>query len=112
MPKFPNAVQTWRSDAFNRALKDEIEHLEAGTLPLYKETSRGGLVDDADITAMVLTSSDDGKSIVADVGVFFTEIVASCSCGDEPDEINAYCQLQIRIDKASTEAEIRVVVPD
>ena len=102
-------MQAWQSDAFARALKDEIERLDAGTLPLSKETSRGGLVDDANITAMVLTSADDEQSIVADVGVFFTEIVAGCSCGDEPDAINAYCQLRIRIDKASAEAEIRVV---
>ena len=92
-------------------LKQEIEAMDAGTLPLNKGTSRGGVAGDSDITAMPLTSSDTAHSIVADVGVFFTEILTVCSCGEDPAETNAYCQLRIRIDKTSAEAEIQVL-PD
>ncbi len=40
------------------------------------------------------------------VGIFFTEMVAGCSCAEEPDAVNANCRLRMRIDKAPAEAEI------
>lgn len=109
MPRFPNALAAWQSDTFARTLKNEIESLAPGALPLSKGTSRGGMVDDSDLTAMVLTSAETENSLVADVGIFFTEILAACSCGDEPQALNSYCPLQIQIDKASAEAEIHVL---
>jgi len=83
--------------------------MDTGALPLYEGTAQGGLADDSNITATVLTSTDDERAIFADVGVFFTEVVAACSCGDEPEAVNTYCRLRIRIDKASAEADIQVV---
>jgi hypothetical protein len=111
MPRFPNALQAWKSDAFPNTLKDEIEAMDPGILPLQKGCTRGGVADDTDITATVYKGSDDPDSILVDVGIFFTEITAACSCGDEPDTINNYCRLRIRIDKASAAAEV-YVVPD
>lgn len=108
-PMFQKSLRAWQTDAFDRALKGEIEDMSSETLPLNAGTSQGGFVDDSRITATVLTVTDDENSIVADVGVFFTEIVAGCSCGDEPDSINAYCRMRIRIDKATAEAEIAPV---
>jgi hypothetical protein len=101
MPRFPKSLAAWQSDAFARTLKDEIEAMEAAVLPLDEGIAQGGLVADASITAIFLASTDDGHSIVAKVGVFFTEITAGCSCGDEPDEMDTYCRLQILIDKTS-----------
>ena len=105
-PKFSKSLHAWQTDAFGPTLKGEIEGMSAETLPLNAGTSQGGFIDDSRITATVLTVTDDEYSIVADVGVFFTEIVAGCSCGDEPDSVNAYCRMQIRIDKTTAEAEI------
>jgi len=48
---------------------------------------------------------------LAEVGIFFTEPVAGCSCGDGPDTVDIYCRLRIRIDKISAAAEIHVI-PD
>jgi hypothetical protein len=102
-------LRAWQTGAFGPTLKGEIEGMGAETLPLDQGTSQGGLVDDSKITATVLTVADDASSILADVGAFFTEIVAGCSCGDEPDSINAYCRMRIRIDKTTAEAQIRLV---
>jgi len=108
MPKFPNSLQAWGTDDFPRTLKNEIETMDTGILPLQAATTRGGLVDDADITAVVLKSTEEGQFIHVGVGIFFTEITAACSCGEEPDAINGYCQLQVHIDKSSAEAEFHV----
>ena len=48
------------------------------------------------------------RYIQAKVGVFFNEIIGGCSCGDDPLSENAYCELQVSIDKVTAEAEFSV----
>ncbi|MBI5462284.1 MAG: glucosamine--fructose-6-phosphate aminotransferase [Gammaproteobacteria bacterium] len=109
MPKFINAVRDWNTEAFARSLKREIAYLGKGVLPLDKGVTYGGAVDDSELTVTLLRSDDDGPVIVAHVGVFFTEVIGGCSCGDEPTPTPAYCELRIRIDKATAEAELALV---
>lgn len=111
MPRLVNALRDWDSDFFARTLKSEIENLPAGTMPLDQGTSQGGFVDDENIAVTVLRAKDGEDSVQADVGVFFTEVVAGCSCGDEPMAQHAYCEIRVRIDKATAETEFSVI-PD
>ncbi len=103
------SLQRWQTDGFNQALKHELEHLAAGALPLERGTSRGGFVDDSDISVSVTSTTDDEHSIQAEVGVFFTEIITGCSCGDDPMRENAYCEIQVSIDKSTGEAEFSII---
>lgn len=98
-----------RSGLFARQLKHELEHLQPGTLPLEQATTQGGQVDDSNISATVVEAREDGDWIRARVGIFFNEVVGGCSCGDDPLSVNAYCQIQVSIDKASAEAEFAVL---
>ena len=111
MPRLPEALSRWPSDAFPEALKHELELLDSDALSLRQATSLGGPVDNASIKVMVLSTSDTGNAIEAEAGVFFDEILGGCSCGDDPAPQNSYCRLQIRIDKSSAEAEF-TVIPD
>ena len=104
MPRLPLSMRAWPSDAFARTLKEEIENLGAGALPLDQATTHGGRTDDGPITATVLRSSDNGDAIEAEVGIFFGEILAGCSCGDDAQTLNAYGELRVRIDRATGEA--------
>lgn len=101
MPDLLNSLQAWRTNNFARALKDELEHLPAGTLPLEKGITQGGLVDDNNISATILNFHDNETEIEANVGIFFTEIVINCGCGDDPFETNAYCKMRVIINKNS-----------
>jgi hypothetical protein len=109
MPKLINSLNNWNSDSFSLTLKSEIENLKTGTLPLDKGVSQGGFVDDDNIAVTVLNASDDEHFIQARVGIFFTEIVICCGCGDEPMAQNAYCEMRIGIDKATAEAVFTVM---
>lgn len=80
-------------------------------LPLDRCVSQGSAADDGHCTVMVLRAGDDARAVHARVGVFFTEVVGGCSCGDDPASIPAYCELRIRIDKTTAEADIGIV-PD
>jgi hypothetical protein len=106
-----DTLRAWGDADFDRTLKQELCALPSGTLPLAMGTSQGGYVDDGNIAVTVLSANDDARSVQARVGILFTEVVPSCSCGDEPLEANAYCVVQIRIDKATAEATF-AAVPD
>lgn len=106
---FPTALRDWASDSFKQTLKSEIESLETGTLPLEKAISQGGYVDDSNITATILSISDDTRVIKAKTGIFFTEVVGGCNCNDDPVEVNAYCEIVINIDKKTARADIDVL---
>ena len=110
MPTLPDSLQAWGSDAFFSTLKNELERLVPGTLPLEKGVAQGGYVDDGQITATVLHADDNAQAIQARAGIFFTEIVINCGCGDDPMETNAYCELHIRIDKTTARADFEVIV--
>jgi len=94
---------------YGQALKQCLENLPAGTLPLDQGTNQGGYVDDRDISVTVITVSEKQGRVQAKVGVFFTEIIVGCGCGDDPFPVNAYCEMQIRLDKNTAEAEFEVI---
>ena len=109
MIKLLSSLNAWHSAAFPQALKAELEQLATGSLPLDKAVTQGGYVDDSHITATVLSAEENSQVIHARAGIFFTEIVINCGCGDEPMEINAYCELQISIDKTSGQADFEIM---
>jgi len=88
-----------------RRLADALCELPTGVLPLQHGCDQGGLIDDHDISASVLTVEQTTEKVTARVGVFFTEIVGGCNCHDDPVEANAYCVIEARIDCATGMAE-------
>ena len=109
MARFAAALRAWNGPDFASALKSDIRSLASGVLPLHAAVTRGGYVDDGNLEVTVLGSDDHGSAIEARVGVFFTEIVINCGCGDDPMEENAYCEMRIRIDKATAAAAFTVL---
>ncbi len=108
MLKFTNALRDWTTDSFKRTLKNEIENLKTGSLPLEHGVSQGGRIDDSNITATILNSTENLSRIETRVGIFFTEVVGGCNCNDDPIEINAYCEIRISIDKTTASTDIDV----
>jgi hypothetical protein len=82
-------------------LTDTLCELPPGTLPLQHGCEQGGMIDDHAISASVLTVERTADHLTARVGVFFTEIVGGCNCNDDPVESNAYCIIEVRIDRAT-----------
>jgi len=109
MSRLLNSLNAWQTEAFYQTMKKELEPLAQGTLPLEKAVMQGGYVDDSHITATVLHAEEDTQAIKARVGIFFTEIVINCGCGDDPMETNAYGEMLIRIDKTTGQAEFEVL---
>ena len=106
----PAALAAWGTPGFQAALKRELEALAPDALPLQQGIAQGGLADGTDITVSVFSTRDDAQAIHANLGVFFTEIVAGCNCGDDPMPLPAYCVMRCSIDKASAQVAVTVIV--
>lgn len=108
-PELHSAIRAWRSDAFFQILKNELEQLKPDVLPLEQGVAQGGYVGNHPVTATILHADEDAQAVHVKAGIFFTEIVINCGCGDDPMETNTYCELQIKIDKISGQAEFAVI---
>jgi len=63
---------------------------------------------------MIMNASEEADFIHAKVGIFYSGIIAGCSCADDPtpiSELNEYCEVQLAIDKNTAEATV-TLVPD
>lgn len=95
------------AQAFARSLAAALRALPRGTLPLDAGCELGGRVDDSDISVSLLDSAEGPERITARAGVFFTEVLGGCNCSEDPLEVNAYCILEVSIDRSSGVATFR-----
>ena len=103
MIHFQKTLKHWKSDSFVQSLKSELVKVDLDELPLLKATSHGGLISEKPISITVLKSMEDSEVIIIVVGLFFIELAPSCNCGEEPMEVNGYCELKITINKSNAE---------
>lgn len=106
MPKLSQSPRAWGSATFAQTLKAELQGLDPGVLPL-QAASQGGRIEEVSFSLLRATEAE-GR-IEAAVGVFFTETVGGCSCGDEPFTENRRCVIGVSIDKESAETRFRVL---
>lgn len=98
---FLKCLEAKDSSALAQELCSTLKALPSGTLPLEAACGQGGMVDDRDIAATVLGMEQTADHILARVGIFFTEVVGGCNCNEGPIEVNAYCVLEVRIDRTT-----------
>ncbi|OGT89843.1 MAG: glucosamine--fructose-6-phosphate aminotransferase [Gammaproteobacteria bacterium RIFOXYA12_FULL_61_12] len=111
MAQLANALKAWGDRSFAPVLKQEIESLGADALRLDRGASQTGHIDEGSISITMLNAAEDRHRIRARIGVFFDEILAGCSCGDDPATTSAYCELGVTIDKTTAEADF-TLLPD
>lgn len=109
MIRLPESLKAWGSPDFTRVLKDEIERLDAAHLPLQEALTASSHVLDGTHGAIVIGVTDMPDCIQARVGIFYSGILAGCSCADDPTPVapqNEYCEVLISIRKSTAEASI------
>ena len=112
MIQFNNALNAWNTSEFKDVLQQEIAQLDRDLLPLQQGLTISSHVTDRPVQAMILDLSDDADLIRVKAGIFYTGIIAGCSCADDPTPIaeqNEYCVLQFCIDKQSAETTVTLV---
>ena len=82
--------------------------LPANALPLQQGLSQGDIASEKPEKVSVINSDETDTQIIVKLGVYFTEIISGCSCGDDPGMLNGYCEMQVAIDKLSGDADFPV----
>ncbi|MDP1644890.1 MAG: hypothetical protein Q8L71_05230 [Thiobacillus sp.] len=112
MIRLPNSLNAWGTPAFEAALKQEIEQLDAWQLPLQQGLSASSHVTERPFQAMIIGASEDAGLLRVKAGIFYTGVIAGCSCADDPtpvNELNEYCVLQFDIDTMTAETTVTLL---
>lgn len=112
MIRLTKTLNAWGTSGFGDTLKGEVEQLDVDRLPLLQALSTSSHVTDSQRTVTIIRVSDGENLIHIKAGIFYSGIIAGCSCADDPtpiDEQNEYCVVQIEINKQTAEATITLL---
>jgi len=107
----PESLKSWNTPEFDATLRNEVRSLGANHLPLQEGLTVGGYALDENLDAKILRAAADDAFIRVRVGIFYSSIIAGCSCADDPTPINEnseYCEADIAIDRQTAEARINI----
>ncbi len=112
MIRLPNALRARVTPEFSDILRQEIERLDAGQLPLQQGLSSSSYVTDRPFQARIISTREEDGCLRVKAGIFYTGIIAGCSCADDPtpiDELNEYCVVQLDIDTSTAETAVTLL---
>lgn len=110
MIALPLSLAARQEAGFREVLKQELQSL-ATELPLQQGLSQGSVAINDDVQVMILVVEDGEDSLEVRFGVFFSAVIAGCSCADDPtplDVVSEYCEMQASIDVNSARAVVSV----
>jgi len=106
---FSSVLNSWGKDLFSSELVSYIMKLPKNSLPLQKGISQGDVASEQPDKVALLACDEKEAEFVIKLAVFFTEIVSGCSCGDEPESLTGYCEMQLTINKQSGLGHFQVI---
>ena len=109
MIKLEKTCRDRGSQHFNETFKHEVEQLDALQLPLQAGLSQSSVVSDEPFRVMVISTTESPQHIQVRAGVFYSGIIAGCSCADDPTPVEPqteYCELLFTIDRDSGETTV------
>ena len=114
MIRLIEVLDAWGTPDFSETLRAAIEAMDASQLPLQQGLATTSHALDAGLKAMIIGFSEEPQVIRAKAGIFYSGIIAGCSCADDPtpvDEQHEYCEVRLDIDKETAETRI-TLLPD
>jgi hypothetical protein len=112
MIRLTKSLSVWGTPGFLETLKRELEDLGAGHLPLQQGLSTGSYAIDRGLQAMILRVSEGPTTFQVQAGLFYSGIIAGCSCADDPtpvEEHTEYCEVRLDIDKTTGETTVALL---
>jgi len=110
--KLTESLQAWGTPAFRDTFKAEIARFGPADLPLQQGLTNSSYATDTPPQAVILNALDEGNCLVIKAGLFYTGIIAGCSCADDPtpvDEQTEYCEVVLEVDKGSGETKVALL---
>ena len=110
-----NILSSVNSPDFKQTIKDKISKLDKNLLPLQKALSLSSYVGSTPFSVVILNTKNDEDYLIIKAGIFYTGIIAGCSCSDDPsptDEQNEYCELLFSVNKETEYTEVKLLDSD
>jgi hypothetical protein len=115
MIRLANSLTAWGRDDFFQVLRAEIEALPHEALPLQEGLHHSSRVSEEPFQAITIRADETADQIVAVASLFYSGVVADCSCADDPspvDTLTENCMLEIRLNKLDATASFSLVEDD
>lgn len=115
MIRLSKALDAWGTADFTDVLKQEVECLDAGQLPLQQGLTTGSYAIDNNLKAMIIGVFEVDDVIRVKAGIFYRGVIAGCSCADDPtpiDDCSEYCEVQIDINRETAEATVALLTDE
>ena len=112
MLKLPAALNAWGTPAFEETLKHAITQIDVALLPLQQGLSQSSYTSGENRTVLIISTTDEAGFIRVKTGIFYTGIIAGCSCADDPTPMSAlteHCEVQFDIDKMTAETTVTLL---
>jgi hypothetical protein len=109
MINLTKTAQASGSEDIKNIAKIEIEKIKPTLLPLQQGLTRSSYVGNAALKAVILNITEENNVVKVKAGIFYTGIIAGCSCSDDPsptDEQTEYCELLFNINKETADTTI------
>ena len=106
------SLHAWNTSTFESTFKSEVGDLDKDLLPLQKCLSFSSYVSNEKISPVVMSSSADATHLLIKCTIFYTGIIAGCSCSDDPtpqDTQQESCDLLFRINRSNAETQIELI---
>ena len=112
MIQLKKILPAWGTPGFNSILKAELETLGVDQLPLQQGLTSSSFALDKNLAVIILRSSQNTDTISVKASIFYSGVLAGCSCADDPspnDEQNEYCEVQLEIDRLTGETTVTLI---
>ena len=112
MIKLEKTLLAFNSAGFKQTAKKEISQINKDFLPLQQGLSFSSYIGASPINVIILNTTHNNNILKIKTGIFYTGIIAGCSCSDDPsptDEQNEYCELMFNIDSETAETEVHLL---
>lgn len=109
MIQLTKALSAWGTPEFKDILKREIERLDVELLPLQQGLSQGSYASGENLSAMIISFSEEPGFIHVKSGIFYTGIIAGCNCADDPTPVDGhteYCEVRFVINRLTAETTV------
>ncbi len=109
MIRLTKSLAAWETPGFEAILRQELTGLGIEHLPLQQGLGSSSYATDRPPQVMIISSAEVDGAIRVRAGIFYTGIIAGCSCADDPtpvDEQSEYCVVLVNIDTVTGAATI------
>lgn len=112
MIRLTRSLAAWEQEGFNAVFKAELEEVSVHELPLQQGLSLSSSVSAEPFQVMVINALADEGAIRVKAGIFYSGIIAGCSCSDDPsptDLQSEYCEVECTIDRTTGETAVKLL---